>query len=107
MKVLENNNGLFGLIETPDIRVHKIHELEDCTIPPLYILYENQIYVFEFTYNNTWQYKTVYNYIPSNAAKEAIDNYPYLIYNTLNKTVTTNGTIASYEKTFNRFTNGK
>lgn len=102
MKVLENNNGLFGLIETPDIRVHKIHELENCTIPPLYILYENQIYVFEFTYNNTWKYKNVYNYIPLHNVK-ASDNYPYLSYNPLNKTVTTNGTIASYEKTFNRF----
>ena len=60
MKNLVKISNNFCFIDFPDSKVYTINELKNCVIPPIYILYEHQIYHFEAVDNsNMWVYKTV------------------------------------------------
>ena len=63
MKVLVNNNGVFNWMETPDIKIYKINELKKCTIPPMFLLYENQLFIFMECSQELWCYKSTINTI--------------------------------------------
>ena len=45
MKLLANCDGYFDYLEVPDKKIYQIHELKDCKLPPLCILYEHQLFI--------------------------------------------------------------
>lgn len=45
MKVLSiNDTGTYQAIEIPDIKIYKISELTNCTIPPMFILFNHELF---------------------------------------------------------------
>lgn len=57
MKLLNSRDGLFSTIETPDLKLYTIKELKNCTIPPLFILYQHQLFVFSYINQGIGYYK--------------------------------------------------
>lgn len=54
MKVLSiNDTGTYQAIELPDVKIYKISELANCTIPPMFVLFNHELFIFgEFPYSN-------------------------------------------------------
>lgn len=45
MKVLSiDNTGTYQAIELPDVKIYKISELANCTIPPMFVLYNHELF---------------------------------------------------------------
>lgn len=48
MKVLSiNDTGTYQAIEIPDIKIYKISELVNCTIPPMFVLFNHELFTFD------------------------------------------------------------
>lgn len=99
MKVLVNNNGVFNWIETPDIKIYKINELKKCTIPPMFLLYENQLFVFSssefYDSQEWWHYNSTINTINeiSNLIPISIPSYSSISYSPTTKEIHVTGSI--------------
>lgn len=53
MKVLSiNDTGTYQGIEIPDIKIYKISELANCIIPPIFILFNHELFTF---YNSSYE----------------------------------------------------
>lgn len=54
MKILSiNDASIYQAIEIPDIKIYKISELTNCTIPPMFVLFNHELFTFdEFPYSN-------------------------------------------------------
>lgn len=53
MKVLSiDNTGTYQAIELPDVKIYKISELANCTIPPMFVLYNHELFTF---YNSHYE----------------------------------------------------
>lgn len=51
MKILSiNNAGTYQAIELPDVKIYKISELANCTIPPMFILFNHELFTFSKPY---------------------------------------------------------
>lgn len=66
MKVLSiNNTGTYQAIELPDVKIYKISELANCTIPPMFVLFNHELFTFkksEITLNNNEMVNTATYY---------------------------------------------
>lgn len=53
MKILSiNNAGTYQAIELPDVKIYKISELANCTIPPMFILFNHELFTYYGNINN-------------------------------------------------------
>jgi len=51
LKILSiNNAGTYQAIELPDVKIYKISELANCTIPPMFILFNHELFTFSKSY---------------------------------------------------------
>ena len=103
MKNLVKISNNFGFIDLPDSKVYTINELKNCVIPPIYILYEHQIYSFDEVDNsNVWVYRNVLgesSFSGSTEKKEKTGSNSlifYLEYNPYTQTIVDVTTIENY-----------
>ena len=82
MKLLNiNGNGVFGTIEAPDLKLYTIKELKNCTVPPLCVLYQHQLFVLYSLQNNIAYYTGILRLISRyREVQGSTDNF-YFIYN--------------------------
>lgn len=60
MKVLSiNDTGAYQAVEIPDVKIYKISELVNCTIPPMFVLFNHQLFHF-YESNSINNYITYY-----------------------------------------------
>lgn len=54
MKALSiNDAGTYQAIEIPDIKIYKISELVNCTIPPMFVLFNHELFtLYRSSYKN-------------------------------------------------------
>lgn len=100
MKNLVKISNNFGFIDLPDNKVYTINELKNCVIPPIYILYEHQIYSFDkVTDSYIWRYKSVLgesSFSASTEKKVGISPAFYLTYDPYTQTIVNAITIEDY-----------
>lgn len=98
MKNLINHNGVFKWAEAPDKKIYRVSELKNCNIPPLFVLYNNQLFIYS-TFDNdsistSWVYKSDIKYIDFSNLRtsSSTPTLPTLLstltYNTTTKKVT-------------------
>ena len=85
MKLLNSHNGVFSTIETPDLKLYTIKELKNCTIPPMFILYQHQLFIFSSIYNNIAHYYgnipgSEYDYTPDEPLLKSVRHSPNIQY---------------------------
>ena len=93
MNLLCYNDNEFVNVEVPDLRIYHIYELKKCTSPPLFILYDNQLFGLSYSTDNDWFYVSPYDYSLYMEQKKSNDEYSTLTYdpstNTFNVTTPT------------------
>lgn len=105
MKNLINHNGVFKWAEAPDKKIYKISELKNCTVPPLFILYNNQLFIYSYSDDGTnWIYKSDISYIDFSITRQisypTLPNYSVLTYNTTTKKTTVENSIEQLRNYF-------
>lgn len=68
MKILSINDvGIYQAIEIPDVKIYKISELVNCTIPPMFVLFNHELFTlygssYENINNEQINYSIYYGY---------------------------------------------
>lgn len=63
MKVLSiNDTGAYQAIEIPDVKIYKISELINCTIPPMFVLFNHELFYFFKISNDEYPYAIYYGH---------------------------------------------